>query len=637
MPACGVVTDCSFEGGGAGWGWSDLPFPLVPVGVHPAGYNQGYGFFSLAPTDGAWVLATGFDGDGPGDILAWQDVILTPHADRLTFDYRAGWNIFGTLPREFFVEVQPSGGGAPLVSQLVLATPIVGTTYDTGPLAASVDVSALAGQPVRIVFRWHVPEYYTGPAICQVDRVSIQDAACQVVQNCSFETGSFSSWVALDMPDFFFKSSVVSAGISIGFGLFATAPSDGVFSAWVPFDGGGPGETRLFQDIGLPADALSLDFDWRAGWDMFNYVGSTLPRHLIVDIEPAGGGPALQSTLLLTAPAATVQLDTGPRKAIVPLHAFAGQLVRIVFRCVIPEYYTGPGQVELDHVRISREPCASIANCSFETGALSDWTALDVTDPFIPLSVMGGGFINGYGSFITEPTDGLYAMVHGFDGCGPDAIRLFQDLKLPLWADNLRFDFRAAWDLVNFGGGTLPRKFLVELQPAGGGPPMVQDVALVATPQTYVGDTEPRSRTLPVGTFAGQDVRIEFRWEIPECFTGPGLFQLDHVTLGSAPLEVGPGAEAPRSLTLWPAAPNPSRNAATFRFTLPRTADVELEVVDVHGARVWSERRVGVPAGDHVVAWDGHRTGGAPAPAGVYYARVRTPFAASTRMFVRVR
>ena len=41
----------------------------------------------------------------------------------------------------------------------------------TGP--ATVDLSAYAGQAVRVGFAWTVPEYFTGPAGFQIDSVYI--------------------------------------------------------------------------------------------------------------------------------------------------------------------------------------------------------------------------------------------------------------------------------------------------------------------------------------------------------------------------------------------------------------------------------------------------------------------------------
>ena len=43
---------------------------------------------------------------------------------------------------------------------------------DTGVLSGSVDVSAFAGQALRIVFRWVVPEFRSGPAFFELDNIT---------------------------------------------------------------------------------------------------------------------------------------------------------------------------------------------------------------------------------------------------------------------------------------------------------------------------------------------------------------------------------------------------------------------------------------------------------------------------------
>jgi hypothetical protein len=44
---------------------------------------------------------------------------------------------------------------------------------ETGPLSADVSLDAYAGQQIRISFVWDIPEYFTGPALAQLDNVRI--------------------------------------------------------------------------------------------------------------------------------------------------------------------------------------------------------------------------------------------------------------------------------------------------------------------------------------------------------------------------------------------------------------------------------------------------------------------------------
>jgi len=172
-----------------------------------------------------------------------------------------------------------------------------------------------------------------------------------------------------------------------------------------------------------------------------------------------------------------------------------------------------------------------LTNCSFETGDFSGWIIQDIATPFIAANVTGAGFSIGFGFFSTVPTDGSFVSVNGFDGGGPDTIEYSQDVTLPANAGVLTFDYRAGWDLVNFGGGTSSRIFSVEIQPSGGGAALISQVFLTANPGENIPDTGALSSILAISQFAGQSIRITFVWTIPEDFTGPAQFQLDNVNM----------------------------------------------------------------------------------------------------------
>jgi hypothetical protein len=170
-----LLTNGSFETGSAGWVFNDIASPLSPLAIHGAGFNDGFGFFSSAPTDGSFCLTHGFDGNGPGRIRAAVDVYLPPSPVTLSFTYRAAWDMLNysgsTKPRIFEVVIEPYGGGIGLQTNTIL-TALPGTaTYDTGNLSASVDLSAFSNQGIRISFDAIIPESFTGPGFFQLDNV----------------------------------------------------------------------------------------------------------------------------------------------------------------------------------------------------------------------------------------------------------------------------------------------------------------------------------------------------------------------------------------------------------------------------------------------------------------------------------
>lgn len=159
----------------------DLTDPFFPLLVGGAGIDQDntddFGFFLSDPTQGIFAALPGFDGEGPGTIRIAQDVVSLKGSNQLVFDYECAWDMasFGaTEDRTFEVNIEPSGGGAPLQTDLILTAEAGTTAIPSSPgLVGLVDVSAFAGQAVRISFDWFVPQVFTGPAFCQLDNVSV--------------------------------------------------------------------------------------------------------------------------------------------------------------------------------------------------------------------------------------------------------------------------------------------------------------------------------------------------------------------------------------------------------------------------------------------------------------------------------
>ncbi len=191
------------------------------------------------------------------------------------------------------------------------------------------------------------------------------------------------------------------------------------------------------------------------------------------------------------------------------------------------------------------QSCSSVAgnpfvNCGFESGNFSGWVTQDLTSPFYALDVDGAGIDPWAGFFISNPTEGSWAALHGFDGDGPGTISIAQDVLLPSGGPlTLYFDHREAW---LFFGGSLDRTFTVNVEPSGGGTPMQSTLILTAVSGISNSDTGPLTGEVDLTPFAGQDVRISFDWMIPENFTGPGFAQLDNVYVDTVGGYVAPVA-----------------------------------------------------------------------------------------------
>jgi len=241
---------------------------------------------------------------------------------------------------------------------------------------------------------------------------------------------------------------------------------------------------------------------------------------------------------------------------------------------VIPEPDESNNALDVaPQVAISSDPANPLVNGSFEDngGGFHGWSIKELSrasNPQLPLEVVGVGiaypadiFIAGswiLDFFNSQPTDSSWAAVHDFNGTDRSALssslinrrELYQDLTLSVGTTTLQFDYRAAWELYRFGA-TQDRAFSVEIQPAGGGAPLHSQTILSATaggqPPSGAGFEEDTDNPTGVGgpyvpgtvdlsTWAGQDIRLLFAWNIPEPGTGFAFFQLDNVRLNIDPV-----------------------------------------------------------------------------------------------------
>jgi len=80
-----------------------------------------------------------------------------------------------------------------------------------------------------------------------------------------------------------------------------------------------------------------------------------------------------------------------------------------------------------------------------------------------------------------------------------------------------------------------------------------------------------------------------------------------------------PMPEIPRTLTLSPVAPNPTRDATVLSYGLPRDGQVSLVVLDASGRSVRTLASGPLPAGPHTARWDLKSDAGRTVGSGVYF------------------
>jgi len=171
-----------------------------------------------------------------------------------------------------------------------------------------------------------------------------------------------------------------------------------------------------------------------------------------------------------------------------------------------------------------------LINGSFEN-EFEGWIINDLSAPFIPITVTSQptNEAHSWDNFFTiNPTDGNKSLIHGFDGT-IGTIRISQDVYIPEKGAVLYFEYRAGWNM-KLGNGTENRKFDINIESSDGA--NLKSVNfLTADPSIVNLDTGTIKRSLSLIEFEQSNVRINFDFYIPENRSGPGLFQLDNVTL----------------------------------------------------------------------------------------------------------
>ncbi len=110
---------------------------------------------------------------------------------------------------------------------------------------------------------------------------------------------------------------------------------------------------------------------------------------------------------------------------------------------------------------------------------------------------------------------------------------------------------------------------------------------------------------------------------------------LDDITVLTRPVSAAPEPGSGSRVFFAGAGPNPLTGSTTLRFSLGTGGEVSLAVFDQRGRLV--RRLLGGyhEAGDYAVRWDGRDTGGRPAAAGLYFARLETGNGADREIQVR--
>jgi hypothetical protein len=124
-----------------------------------------------------------------------------------------------------------------------------------------------------------------------------------------------------------------------------------------------------------------------------------------------------------------------------------------------------------------------------------------------------------------------------------------------------------------------------------------------------------------IGSAAGYDADSE------PVSVGDGEVVDHDIALNSQTTGVDPSVGSSGAVTratLFPPSPNPTRDAASLAFELPRGASVSLDVFDASGRRVRTLVQGVLPAGRHAYVWDGRDDAGRAVGSGAFVTRLST-------------
>ena len=184
--------------------------------------------------------------------------------------------------------------------------------------------------------------------------LAVTAQANATIINGSFETGDFTGWTTVTTGSPFRPWQVTGGGFGGGFGMLQTLPQDGSFVAWNGFDGAGPMEFQMFQDFAVPSAGAVLSWMDRIQWNFTLGNTATLARLYDVEIRDTTTNAVLSTLFSFSTGTQAVNPtgNTGWQTHSADLSAFAGTTVRLYFREQIPESSTGPGQLEIDGIKL---------------------------------------------------------------------------------------------------------------------------------------------------------------------------------------------------------------------------------------------------------------------------------------------
>lgn len=240
---------------------------------------------------------------------------------------------------------------------LILAAACSDDTVPTSPATNEADEQLYQQMIEEIMSRPASQTASPGISLApSMDPTHLPEGAVQVVMNGGFETGDFTGWSTAATGSAFRPWAVLGDGFRGGFGMDPTDPPEGSYDASHGFDGAGPLDLLLMQEVSLPEGVATLSWQERIQWNFTLGGAPTLPRTHDVEIRDPATDEVLANVRSFSTGTEQPTGDTGWQTFSGDVSAFAGETVLLVFRQHVPEPFRGPGQFEVDDVSLVVEP-----------------------------------------------------------------------------------------------------------------------------------------------------------------------------------------------------------------------------------------------------------------------------------------
>ncbi len=250
--------------------------------------------------------------------------------------------------------LSPSGVGNGK-SMFYLASPILNiipdlllTCADVGDVLVEVVIIDDSGNTSNCTATVTV-EDNTAPVIACIGEPSTSD----IMSNGSFESGDFTDWTVVDFAAPFIPYGV--GPLAPGVPFFPDAlPTDGGFLAFNGFDGGGPDESILYQEVTIPVGVVDVTLTWdeNIDYDLSTFCVGCSDRIYEVQVRDLGGN-VLEVLQQVVALANVIDDDNVWDSLSADLSAYAGQTIRIAYWQTIPDSFSGPAKFGLDNVSLN--------------------------------------------------------------------------------------------------------------------------------------------------------------------------------------------------------------------------------------------------------------------------------------------